>query len=414
MKISKNFIISNIILIIFAVSIFCSNAGAAVVSYVSYSMVNSADLSDIKIPAIQFNKTKYLNLNDITRIMNLKYIWEPFTLTLELTDNKVLLKMQMNSNLAMVNEKVIQSENGLMNVDGGIYLPAEILEFFNQSVIKLESGALYYKKIDNSVKFEDDIAKTILAIGQIKMPEVKKKRDGFNIKTIAVDPGHGGVDAGAVSYSKRVLEKDITLAVALKLKEYIEKSGKDVNVLLTRSSDETLFLDERPQIANKNKCDLFLSIHCNSGPKNAQGFETFYFSLTEDDETERTARLLENNIGDSYKNAKRKMNPIDFITTDLAQINHINESSDFAEIIQKKLFEAAVSSNRGVKKARFMVLKDAFMPSVLVELGFLSNETEEKLLTNENYQNKLAAGIGEAILQYKQKSESVKSQLLKN
>ncbi|MBP7653370.1 N-acetylmuramoyl-L-alanine amidase, partial [Candidatus Dependentiae bacterium] len=386
---------------IFIISLFFfTNSHAAIQTYISYSMVNSVDLSEVKIPALQFNKTKFLNLNDITRILNMKYIWEPFTLSLELTDNQTLLKIQMNSNLTMVNNRLRQIENSMLFVEGGIYLPLEVLSFFEKTIIKLENSALYYKKQDNSVRYEDDIAKTILSIGQIKLPEIKKNRSGFKIKKIAVDAGHGGLDAGAVSYSKRYVEKDITLAVALKLKETLEKSNKDITVLLTRTSDETLFLDERPQIANKNKCDLFISIHCNSGVKSALGFETFHFSLTEDDETERTARLLENTINESYKYAKRKINPIDFITTDLAQINHINESIDFAGIIQQKLFEYSVSSNRGIKKARFAVLKDAFMPSVLVELGFLSNETEEKLLINENYQTKLAVGISEAILEY--------------
>ena len=209
-----------------------------------------------------------------------------------------------------------------------------------------------------------------------------------------------------MSVSKKIEEKNITLNVALLLREFLNKQLADWRILLTRSTDEFLQLSERSQFANRNNGDLFISLHCNSGHKTARGHETYIFSMTEDDETERTVRLLENSVAEKFNlSSRKKNNPVDFITTDLAQINHLSESAILADLIQKHLCDYVSSENRGVKKARFYVLKDTFMPSALIELGFLSNEYDEKLLINETYQQKLARAIADAIIEYSKKNE---------
>lgn len=186
--------------------------------------------------------------------------------------------------------------------------------------------------------------------------------------------------------------------MAKKIRQSILQSIPDVTVLLARDSDKTLYLMERAQFANSNKGDLFISLHCNAGSNSASGVETYYFSLSEEDETERTVRLLENKSefiskpGESY-------NTIDFITADMTQINHVNASISFASLIQRKILEKNLSRNRGIKKARFFVLKDVYMPSALIEIGFISNKNEEEALMNETFQTELANAITEAIKQ---------------
>jgi N-acetylmuramoyl-L-alanine amidase len=300
--------------------------------------------------------------------------------------------------------------------NGGLYIPESLLVYFNNIIVSINNNTVFYsiirEPLDTAADKDDDITSVILKYSSINLPQVTKIKRGYKIRKIIIDPGHGGKDPGAVSYSGKVYEKNIVLNVAKVLKQYLEKILPNVSVMLTRETDEFLSLNQRSYIANKNNGDLFISLHCNSGFKNAQGYEIYYFSLTEDDETERTVRLFENSVYDKYeKSETKKLNTVDFIKTDLAQINHINESIDFAHYVENELSKKIIANNRGLRKARFYVLKDVFMPSVLIELGFLSNPKEEKLLNNKSYQNKICLGIAEAIKKYKNKVESIQYEI---
>ena len=380
----------------------------------SINLIDNIALQTQKVEGVKFDKNYFINVIDAAKFFNLNYIWEPFTNTIEITDNNINLKMRLNSDFILVNNKIQISKNKLILNNGAIYLPIEFLIYLKNNIISISGNNVYYKK--NALYKSDDIAEAILKSGKIKLPEIQTQQrlKNYQIKTIIIVPGHGGGDIGAVGYSKKTFEKDITLAVSLKLKNILEKILPNVKILLTRTTDELLYLEERSQFANKNRGDLFVSIHCNAGPLNVRGFETFYFSLTEDDETERTVRLLENNEKYQYRKDKKNINVLDFITTDLAQINHINESIELANLVQARLSEQIQSANRGARKARFFVLKDTFMPAVLIELGFLTNELEEKLLTNDAYQNKLAEAIANAISDFKKKMELIKYSAFSN
>lgn len=222
--------------------------------------------------------------------------------------------------------------------------------------------------------------------------------------TVVIDPGHGGSDPGAVGSSSK--EKDLNLAVALKLGNLIKANHKDVKVVYTRSTDRFVGLDDRAAIANKNKADLFVSIHTNA-VKNAKirGAETFTLGLARTDENlqvamrENAAILLEDDYMQKYEGFDPKSSE-SYIIFEFMQNKHIEQSVSLASEIQKG-FVGFKRSDRGVRQAGFLVLRKTSMPSVLVELGFITNKEEERYMKSAEGQNSLAQAISNAFTRYK-------------
>ena len=230
---------------------------------------------------------------------------------------------------------------------------------------------------------------------------VARPPDRPGIRTVVVDPGHGGSESGAVGPSG-VLEKDLTLALGRELKPRLEALG--VRVVLTRTEDETLPLDTRTALANQNKADLFISLHLNSSlAPGAQGAETYFLSAEASDAA--TARLAEAEnatapgLPEGASGAEAQ--DLELILWDLAQTHHLLESQRFAAMIQGELNQALQLRDRGVKQAPFRVLNGAAMPAVLVELGFINNPEEEKSLQDASYRAGLVAALARAVGRYK-------------
>lgn len=214
------------------------------------------------------------------------------------------------------------------------------------------------------------------------------------LRTVVIDAGHGGGDTGAVG-RQGTMEKDVNLAVARELKQYLERAG-DLRVVLTRQRDESLDLDARAEAANAAGGDLFLSLHCNSWfDDQAHGFETWFLSPAGSDWA-RSVEAVENGA----TAGGREPGDVEFIVWELVQNRYISESSRFAEFLQARACRALGSPDRGVRQAGFRVLVGAFMPAVLVELGFLSHADEERQLGDRGYQRLLARAIGDAVLAY--------------
>ena len=388
---------------VFFFTFFFSFHGYAENFYSDFYLIENKTHSAKTIPVFIEKNVTYFNIQDLTKYLKIKYIWEPFSRTLELFDGNSRFYLKAESYTALLNNKIILMNNSLKVVCGKIYIPLSVLQAFPSLLKSAEKNRITFEEKSANFNYfnstNDEITKLIAGFGELKKIEIiQPEKLNVNISKIIIDPGHGGKDPGAISFSRKYFEKDITLAVALKIKKVIQQMMPYVEVLLTRSTDQTLYLNERSNFANANKGDLFISLHCNSGMSAARGVETFYFSLSEEDETERTARLLENKDEFTYKpNDPNK--PVNFIMTDMAQINHINESVKFASAIQMKVLEKKLALSRGIKKARFFVLKDTFMPSVLVELGFISNKNDEALLISEDYHNAIAEAIALAIKQ---------------
>ena len=218
------------------------------------------------------------------------------------------------------------------------------------------------------------------------------------LKTVTLDPGHGGSETGATGRGG-LQEKDVALAIARRLGQLLE-SRLGVRVLLTRDGDNYLELDERTTIANNNKSDLFLSIHANASPRqNASGSEVYYLSYEASDDESRRLAAAENANGLSRPRAS---SDLEFILWDMAQASYLNESATLAELLQDEL-QAGRSErrNRGIKQAPFRVLMGATMPSALIEVGFITNPEEERRLGLSDYQDQLANAIYRGVVKYK-------------
>ncbi|WP_297336967.1 N-acetylmuramoyl-L-alanine amidase [Algoriphagus sp.] len=232
----------------------------------------------------------------------------------------------------------------------------------------------------------------------------------FRMKKIVLDAGHGGKDPGNLGSKSR--EKDINLAVTLLVGKYIEENLPDVEVVYTRKDDSFPTLKERPQIANNNKADLFVSIHSNSAPnRSAYGTETFvmgtkHFEANFDIvKRENSVILLEENYEENYEGFD-PASPESYMMFNLMSKAFFENSVTLADQIETQFKDRVGRKSRGVKQGPFYVLWTPSMPSVLVELGFLSNSNEERFLMSKTGQEYMASAIFRSIRDYKNQIES--------
>jgi len=225
------------------------------------------------------------------------------------------------------------------------------------------------------------------------------------VSKIVIDAGHGGSMPGAVG--KLCKEKDINLKVTLRVGKLISDNFDDVTVIYTRKGDETVDLYKRAEIANKNKADLFISIHCNaSDNKNANGVEVFVMGLGKSAESiaiakkENADMLLEKDYETKYSDFDPN-SPEAYIVFSLYSSAYLNSSATFASKVQKHLVNNTKLTDRNVQQAGFWVLYKVAMPSILIELGFLSHAEEEKYLIREDTQELMAVSIYNAFVEYK-------------
>jgi N-acetylmuramoyl-L-alanine amidase len=223
--------------------------------------------------------------------------------------------------------------------------------------------------------------------------------------TVVIDAGHGGKDPGTLGSKSK--EKNVALSVALKTGKYISENLSDVRVIYTRDNDTFIGLDERAAIANRNKADIFISIHANGmDDKRPSGTETWVLGQSMDDANLKLA-MKENSVITFEEDYQTKYEGYDpnsvesFIIFSLMQNTYLKQSTEFASIIQSQFRDRVGRKDRGVKQAGFVVLWRSTMPSVLVELGFLSNAEEEKYLISESGQDFLASAIYRAFRDYK-------------
>ena len=215
--------------------------------------------------------------------------------------------------------------------------------------------------------------------------------------TVVIDPGHGGKDPGAVGSSSK--EKDIVLAVGLKLGKLIESNYPDVKVIYTRQNDRFVELNKRAEIANKAHANLFISLHCNALDRrrtSPQGVETFVLGLHRSKDnldvakTENSVIMYEEDYSVKYEGFNPN-EPESYIIFEFMANEFLDRSVYFASMVQNQLVSNSRRVNRNVRQAGFLVLREVAMPSVLVELGYISNREEERYLKSEAGQISLAA-----------------------
>ncbi len=264
-----------------------------------------------------------------------------------------------------------------------IVLDLEKIEDFNTFIL------------DNPARLVVDVH----GIGKMKKPEM-----AITKRRIVIDPGHGGHDPGAIG-PNGLREKDVVLDIALRLKKILLADPSN-EVFLTRETDIFLPLEERTAIANEKNADLFVSIHANASiRRRTEGIETYLLNWTNDEEAMRVA-ARENAISlKKMREMHRQMDILEMIKNDLMRENKRDESIKLAHYIQKSMISTLNNGykqriNLGVKQALFYVLFGAKMPSVLVEVSFISNPKEERLLSKESYRTQIAKAIARGLNRY--------------
>lgn len=227
--------------------------------------------------------------------------------------------------------------------------------------------------------------------------------DVMSLDVVVLDAGHGGHDPGTIGYNG-TREKNVALDVTLKVGEYIEEYMPDVEVVYTRDSDEFVALEERGSIANRNRGDLFVSIHANSMPNNhtTRGTEVYFLGLASSDQALEVMRR-ENQVirFEDEDERSEELTQEQMLIYELSNSGYMATSEILAGKLDEQFADRAQRPSRGVKQARFIVLYHASMPAILVELGFLSNPDEEAFLTSEHGQTLMASAIFRSIRNYR-------------
>ena len=246
------------------------------------------------------------------------------------------------------------------------------------------------------------------------LPSAKVVKVTTGLNTLVIDAGHGGMDPGC-NGNNEVFEKDVTLGVSLKLGKILRDSMPGVKVLYTRTTDKTLKLWERPNLANNNRADLFISIHCNANNnRSAAGSETYFMGLHKSEgnldvaKRENAAITYESDYKENSRYGGFDPESAEgHIIFSLVQNAYMKQSLKLASGIEAHTNKISMIKSRGVKQAGFLVLWQTSMPSVLVETGFLTNATDRMYLKTSDGQQKIALGVYRAVRDYKKYLESM-------
>ena len=305
-----------------------------------------------------------------------------------------------------LNDKRVNGIRTAINKPGVVRVAIDLKSYKDYKIFALRSPArvvvdiwgqsskgAYTENSDTPSDSSQSVANIISSSG-----EDLAKSLALGVQKIVIDPGHGGEDRGAPGYIKGTYEKDIALALGKKLAAKIRKKLK-CDVIMTRNTDKYISLEERTRIANRNKADLFISIHTNaSRSKKAYGIETYFLNLAKDKASVSVA---------ARENATSEKNISDLqtILNSLMKNTKITESSKLAKHVQTSMYNGlrkkySHTKNKGVKQAPFYVLLGARMPSILVETSFISNKRECKRLKTAAYQNRICDSIITGIEKY--------------
>ena len=256
----------------------------------------------------------------------------------------------------------------------------------------------------------------ILFLISLFLPQLVMAEPAAKKFVVVIDAGHGGHDPGAIAKNKKIREKDINLKTALALGSMIERNHADVQVVYTRKTDVFVELHKRAQIANKAKADLFISIHTNSVAKGTvKGAETYTLGMARADENLEVAKR-ENSVilqESDYKTTYKGFNPNSsesYIIFEFMQDKNMNQSVSFAKKVQSQFKNNAKRIDKGVKQAGFLVLRETTMPSVLIELGYISTPDEAQYLISDKGAQTMAQSIYLAFNAYRKGGNSSKTE----
>lgn len=304
--------------------------------------------------------------------------------------------------------QVRQLVNPVYAEDGVAFLPTQFfVEHLPTLGVEVDAAARTIRRARTAARETPAPAREEAPVSEEPRAEPAPRRAGARTasratgpvkRLVVVDAGHGGVDPGARGRGG-TREKTITLAVARRVAEIL-RDNPEYEVRLTRDRDTLIALRDRARFANGWRKDgqpaLFLSIHCNANPSRAaKGFETYFLSEAKTEDARRVEQM--ENAAQEYEEDRGDGDPLGFILNDLRQNEHLRASNDWASIIQGQLAAVHPGPDRGVKQAGFYVLNGAFMPAVLVEIGFISNAQEEEVLGSPRYQQLIAERLARSV-----------------
>ena len=334
----------------------------------------------------------YISVNDFGKIVGSGSFVNDKTEKIVIYVDSFKIKLSNNIAFIVVDDTIYQMGNKIIKRDNEYYVPID--DFFNiLSVHGSDSHSIDYTTMSITLG-----PKTKKISKPIVVADLIKEKNKWKLDTIIIDPGHGGKDPGAIGY-RGTKEKDITLDVAKRLVKKIERN-MNINTILTRDEDVFIRLEDRTKLANSENGKLFISIHANSAEdRRANGFETYMIGTNKNAAAVRTA-ARENAVLDLEGGNTKKLTDEALIKATIAQSGFANGSEQFAALVQEEMNKRLQSKDRGVKQAGFYVLAYASMPNVLIELGYISNPSEEKKLKSSQYKDALATSIYRAIEQY--------------
>lgn len=384
------------ILLLSIVMTFCTSSILNAKIIIEDNIQNIVDSIEVK----SVDKVLLLPVAGLIKKIEPDARWNMLGKKLTIYTAKDTLKFYQDNHFYKVNRKLKQLYKAPSSMAGDFYFERdEIIEIIKKASV-------------NRVGWDPHIkVMTVDGDKKILQPEVELKSPVIeSIKTVVIDPGHGGKDAGAVG-AANTYEKDAVLAISLELRKLLQEKT-DIKVHMTRDTDIFIPLRQRTKFANDKNADLFISVHANSiaGDKarknRVKGYKMYFLSHAKSEDDKRAA-MIENSVIELEDNTEGGT-MLENILNDMANNEYLNESQDISIRITESFAKSITESRKlhtGVGQANFWVLNGAFMPAVLVEAAFISNPTEEKLLSSGKFQKKVAKAICNAVIDFKKKYE---------
>lgn len=369
-------------------------------SALSVKLVNSDGELQSEIQGLKSENNVLTNLVDFFRTLDFNVNWNASLKKLIVNKKDREFRFRPDSKFVKTGSDEVALSRSPVLKDGALFLDVQSLvnlfgEHSSRSLIW--NAARNHLQLRNQSEWNATQSKDD-PIGEFIQQSEKDKDKGM---LVVVDPGHGGRDPGAIGYSG-LYEKKVVLQMAEKIKNVLSEGYPKINVRLTRSSDKFLPLQKRTQIANQLDADLFISVHANSGRSSvAKGFELFTLSGQASDPSAKELAEIENSALRYEGYSKDELDDVSWILWQLRSTIHTRESRRVARMMTSEMEETLPAKNRGMNQAPFWVLKDARMPAILVETGFLSNPEGERRLRTRSYQRKVARSIAEAVSRYR-------------
>ena len=378
---------------------YCHNFFYIFFIFISFLLSNTSK----EIDSFLYDDIYYFSLTEFCDTQDYKYIYYEDKSKVAILFGNTKATFTVNSSFVQVDKQTIQLLNKMRMEDNVFYLPANS---FNQLSRYFRTPTVSYNQLNQSfiiLPFMEQVTENNQEPSDTILynlySNIKNSDQQWSLNRIVIDAGHGGKDPGAIGYYN-IKEKNIALDIANALGQYIENNHSDIEVIYTRQDDTFLGLRDRTNIANEQKGQIFISIHANaSTTKSARGFEIFLLGPSNVDEAMDVA--IRENASIAFEDNQEQYNTENQIIASLSQMTFLKESEKLAVFIENNVKKELPKTRiRGIKQAGFYVLVGASMPNLLVEVGFISNRSEAKLLNKSSYRKQMAYSIYQGIEDY--------------